>query len=218
VAVAFRRLSTARLWQLAAACWITTLVAPAVYSAFDPDGFGRPLESHDNALYAWYLKFFPVHHFPEFIAGVAIGVLWSRRPSMIDAHRSIALILGALAALGFVVTTGWIPHAYVHSGALTPVFLAVIVGFAVPSRFATAVAWVPVTVLGRASYAIYILHVPLFLLMARFDPVMWTAPGHGLPLYAVTLFGVSLAAHAWIEQPCRRLLVRRLAEPRRSTR
>ena len=208
IVAALRKLSTPRLWQVSAACWVATMIAPTIYCAFDPDGFGRPLEPHDDALYAWYLKFFPVHHFPEFIAGVAAGALYPRRLSAVGANRSIALFSGAAAVLGFVVATGWIPHAYLHSGVLVPVFLALIVGLAAPSPIATAIGCAPVALMGRASYAIYILHVPLFLLMAHFDPAMWAMPGRGLPLYAVTLIGASLAAHRWIEQPCRRWLVR----------
>jgi peptidoglycan/LPS O-acetylase OafA/YrhL len=205
--VALRKLSTRRLWQLTAACWMMTFIAPALYGALDPDGFGRPLEAHDNGLYAWYLKFFPVHHFPEFVAGVATGVLWTRRSPNFAADRSLGALAGTTAVLGIVVATVWVPDAYLHSGVLVPVFLALIVGLSAPGRFGAAMVWAPLIVLGRASYAIYILHVPIFLLMARFDRAMWSSPGHGLSLYAVTLVVASVAAHRWIEQPCRRLIV-----------
>lgn len=205
--VALRKLSTLRLWLLLAVCWTATFAAPALYTALDPDGFGRPFEVHDDALFAWYLKFFPVHRFPEFIAGLGAGLLYTRRRGDLSERTAAATTIAAMVVLLVFLTSKLIPHAYLQAGVLLPVFLAIIRGLATPSFVGTAASWRPLLTLGRASYAIYILHVPVFSLLAHFDPTMWTVPGRHLPLYAVVLIAASLVAHRWIEQPCRRWLV-----------
>jgi peptidoglycan/LPS O-acetylase OafA/YrhL len=136
-------------------------------------------------------------------------VLFARRRAAFSEVRGAALAIGAAAVLFLILVTGLIPYAFLQLGALLPVFLALIGGLASPSVVARAFSWRPIWTLGRASYATYILHVPLFFLMARFDRAMWTASGLNLLLYAVLLVAASLGGHRWIEEPCRRWLVRK---------
>lgn len=220
------RARTARvLWQTLFACWTLTFVAPALYTSLDPDALRRPLGIYDNALYAWYLKFFPLHRFPEFVAGLTLAVLSERhreaRRGTGSAPREdrgkhadrfgLALTAGAIGLLAAIVIVATFPYAYLQSGTLFPVFLALIAGLTAPSFVARVFSWGPVLALGRASYATYILHVPLYFVVARFDGSMWRDPSPGrLALYVALVLAASLGAHRFVEEPCRRRLVRHM--------
>jgi peptidoglycan/LPS O-acetylase OafA/YrhL len=202
VLVRARRLSRASLALLLVACWAATFVAPAIYGALDPDHLGRPLALGDEVLWSWYLKFFPVQRLPELVAGIAAALLVRDRA----APRWLAVSGIAIVAAGALRL---VPYAYLHSGVLLPLFVALVAsrdhdGAASPLAGAWSVA------LGRASYATYIVHVPLFLLLARFDRALWRAPSH-VAGYAGMLLAVSLVAHRALEEPLRRWITRRFA-------
>jgi len=97
--------------------------------------------------------------------------------------------------------------AYLHSGVLLPAVVAVVLGVAAPRPSLLATA--PAITLGRASYATYILHVPVFLLGARFVPALWKSLP-AVAVYGLVLLVVSLAAHRFVEEPLRGWLSRRL--------
>jgi peptidoglycan/LPS O-acetylase OafA/YrhL len=100
------------------------------------------------------------------------------------------------------------PYAYLQSGVLLPVFLALIAGLASPNVVSRAFAWRPIAALGHASYATYILHVPLFLALARFDDDFWHhLSGRHLAIYGAALLAMSLGAYRFVEEPCRRWIV-----------
>jgi peptidoglycan/LPS O-acetylase OafA/YrhL len=71
----------------------------------------------------------------------------------------------------------------------------------------------PLVVLGHASYATYILHVPCFVLAARFYPALWEQHG-AIALYMGALAVASVASYRWIEEPLRRNIVRALGSRR----
>ncbi|MET0592935.1 MAG: acyltransferase [Polyangiaceae bacterium] len=209
---ALRGRTSRALWQTLIACWALTFVAPALYTSFDPDSLGRPLGIYDNALFAWYLKFFPLHRYPEFVAGLTLAVLWERRNQDMWRGHGAMVSAGALAALAIVVITEIAPYAFLQSGVLFPVFLALIAGLAEPHFIARVFSSRAIVLLGHASYATYILHVPLYFVLGRFDGSMWKNPSPGqLALYLAIVLATSLAAYRFVEEPCRRWILRNLS-------
>jgi peptidoglycan/LPS O-acetylase OafA/YrhL len=206
------RLSPRALLALLLACWAALFVAPAIYSALDPDHLGRPLARGDEVLWSWYLKFFPLQRLPEFVAGIAAALL-ARRWS-VSAGLATATFLVSAAVFVGVGLSGAIPYAFLHSGVLLPLFLGLVVvlGVARGGAVVRALSSRTLVSLGHASYATYILHVPVFLLVARFQPAIWDN-GVGVAAYMAGLAVVSLAAHRWFEEPLRRAIVRRWARP-----
>ncbi len=195
--------------RLLLGCALAALVAPLLYTVLDPDHLGRPLIRGDEILWSWYLKFFPLQRLPMFVAGALAGLLArqearQRLPRFI-AELAVALVLG-------VVVSRVCPYAFLQGGALLLVFVALVASLA--QGEATSSGWLgrslasaPCVALGHASYATYILHVPLFLAFARFVPDMWES----LPWFAVylaTLLALSLAAHRYVEEPARRAFTR----------
>ncbi len=204
-------LSRRALIVAVALSWAATFLAPALYTALDPDHLGRPLALGDEVLWGWYLKFFPLQRIPEFVAGAAAAIYVGADARLAHPLVAVASSTGLLV----LATSGIVPFAYLHSGVLVPLVVTLIV--ALDHQCSSWLAAWPTVALGHASYATYIFHVPLFLLFARFEPAAWES-GLLVVAYAALLAVLALAVRAGLEEPCRRLVVRRLAVRVASTR
>jgi len=74
-----------------------------------------------------------------------------------------------------------LPYIMVHGGLLTPLFAMIILGLSGPSALARLFSWEPLVAVGASTYALYLLHFNVYLLLhdyhlwdklhlARFDP------------------------------------------------
>jgi peptidoglycan/LPS O-acetylase OafA/YrhL len=208
LARAFARRSPRSVIAIAASLYVAELGVAALYLLVDPDGLHRAPRLGDEVMGLWYLKFSPIVHLPEFVAGVAAGTLLSRGFKLEARFSSTlaALVLTLVAV--FFASGAPVSYALVHSGLLTPAFVALIAALATSrGRVAALLSTRVVLALGRASYATYILHVPLFLLCARIDPRVWSEAAP-FAIYLVVLYAVSLAAHRFVEEPMRRVIAR----------
>ncbi|MGH7285174.1 MAG: acyltransferase family protein [Polyangiaceae bacterium] len=167
----FRSMSTRALILLAAVLSAITWIAPAIYSALDPDGLGRALRLGDE-LVVWghYLKFFPLFHAHEFVWGIAACTAWMRNRAIlseVSRHAATAVVL-ACTALACAVAYALVDRAYLflHSGLLAPIFAVLVAALAEGGGGALrGLALRPIVLLGHASYATYMIHVPLYLWM-----------------------------------------------------
>jgi peptidoglycan/LPS O-acetylase OafA/YrhL len=196
---AVARTSARNLLALLTMAWIATFAAPLIYTTLDPDHLGHAFALGDEVKWSWYLKFFPIQRLPEFLAGAAAARLnWRPR------------LAAPLAALGLfaILASRAVPYAFLLSGVLLPLIVLLIVGIAATDRgfLASGVC----VLLGRASYATYILHWPLFLAWSRFDPDVWERPAHVLS-FCASLCAISLLAFRFIEEPLRHLIRLRFA-------
>ena len=198
---------TLRPGRVVLAAAVLALAVPAAYNAIDPDHLGHPLQRGDEVLWSWYVKFFPLQRLPMFVAGVAA----SRIPEARLPRWSADLVLVGIVGL---LVLNVVPYALLQGGALLVPFVALVVGLARDEERASVLGRVlatrPFVALGHASYATYILHVPLFLALERHDPLMDTELTHFLG-YAALLVVVSLVAYRFVEQPLRRFLTRSLS-------
>ena len=195
--------------------WIFGLVAPTAYTVLDPDHLGRPLTGHEEVLWCWYLKFHPVTHMGSFIIGVVAGLLFLRRraprgDALGDASWRSGFAVAASAL--FVVAllcTDLVPFAYLTTDVLAPVFAALVASVATMdgtrSLVSRGLQLPAVMLLGRASYSVYILQVPVFYVFLRFLPQMWDSAPLFWP-YLAALVLISIAAHTFVEEPARRAL------------
>ena len=90
----------------------------------------------------------------------------------------------------------------VHGGLLTPLFAAIILGLSGPSILASLFSWQPLVEVGASTYALYLLHFNVYLLLrrfnvwdklhlARFDP--WIS-------YVFVIL-LAVAVRKWVEHP-----------------
>jgi peptidoglycan/LPS O-acetylase OafA/YrhL len=165
----------------------------------------------------WFWK--PIHHFSDFVAGIAAARLYEfLAPRM--ARRGAWLYLPAVAAGIFLILY---PHTMdstygdLNTG-LRPLNVLALTGLALGGGFtASALSTGIADYLGRVSYSMYILHVPILWWYGR-----WSMRGSlfglvFLPrtvtalLYLAAVIAVSALSFAWVEMPANRWIRRFVA-------
>ena len=193
LALAIVRLRRRGLLLLALAAFATSLAIAGVYLWIKPDGVVWAGIPTARAPWLAYVRYHPLARVPEFVLGMAAGRLFLLRGTSLARRRAwdwaaIAALLVTLALAASPVTA---PFPMVHVGLLAPAFAVAIYGMAVAggrgllSRLLSTEALVR---LGEASYALYILHVPVHDLLLR------TSLALGLRLPTMAFFGAYLAA------------------------
>ena len=164
-----------------------------------------------------FIVYFPVFHLNSFVLGVVGGIWYLRegRSQIISPASVLSVLFGSffLVALYTIVSTGIYP-ALPHdlqpiSGLLAPIMVLFVVALAMDdSRLSTFLRRPALVNLGETSYAIYILHVPVYWLYER-------ALEHYKVADAERVFDITflpgmillgLAAHFYVDVPLRRRL------------
>jgi peptidoglycan/LPS O-acetylase OafA/YrhL len=214
--------------------WGLAQVAPALYALAPPGGWlggrgpppafwtaamnGLPYVRWETPWYA-LIQYNPLTRLPEFLFGVALGRLYLLHdaPARYPAAWSLAAA-GAAAALLAVLAgaSAALRHSlFFHNGLLTPLYGVLVYGLARSRRTALsgALSLRPLVVLGEASYALYILHVPLLDILTEIGRHLPSGSVPALPFFAAYLGAALLASLVVlrrVEEPARRLLRRRL--------
>jgi len=194
-------------WRFRSFCWVAVAiwVLPILTHAILFDD-----QMSVGARTFW--RSFPALRLPEFVLGVAAGRLFlSKR---LKPHWRGLGLFGALAlALVLTLAIGgrFLPAVVLESTLGAPLFAVGI--FALASGAIPTPSWLnsPVVVLlGRASYAVYILHQPfkqLYLTVAHLAHL--DAPSPALLIgYLVSLQLTCVGLFLWFEDPMRRLLTK----------
>ncbi len=199
---------TSQPYTAAAACWAALLGSAALVSWLDPHtpawAWGDGADSCD-----WnnVLNYNPLLRLPEFAAGILAariwrdGARWQRWP-----------ILTWLAPVSAAALLAWrtpLQADLVSLGLFCPVFAVWLIVLAEArgglSRFLALPACV---LLGEWSYALYILHVPVWGLMLSINQENGVPMNpKELPFLAVTFavaLGLSAAVHRFVEIPYRK--------------
>jgi peptidoglycan/LPS O-acetylase OafA/YrhL len=189
-----------------------SLVAVLALAAFAPALFAWTYPGADPSTENYrilLIKFHPLVRLPEFIAGMLLGRLFAAgRPAP---SRADLWVLGGAAVVVGAILLG-MPYVLLHTGGLAAAFAAAIWALAFGNgRLAGWLAGGPMVRLGEGSYALYIGHVPAFVLLRQ-----WAAskgvPVEGMPFALgalVLLVAGSLLVYRFFELPLRR----RLREP-----
>jgi peptidoglycan/LPS O-acetylase OafA/YrhL len=198
------------------AAWIAALAVPVAYLWMRPDGIAHVTWQSSTA---WLLavKMTPLVRLPEFLMGVAAGRLFLDG-AFARVRSGVWETVAALAVLGVLTASAALPYLLVHNGLLAPLFTALVVLLALGrGPVARLLSGRRMEALGGASYALYILHVPINDWSGRAMRVMgvrlaWPS------LYALAVAclatAVSIGVFRWIEEPARRALRRRLGGAR----
>jgi peptidoglycan/LPS O-acetylase OafA/YrhL len=189
--------------QLAILALSGALAAELGRAYLDPGPFGTLSYS--------FAAYFPLLHLPSFAVGIALGRLYIKTPASAGVHR--LLLLSGVAALAVVVGRApnwpWLQWA----PTLCIVFGAVVFGAAGAGPLLLLSAS-PLVLLGEASYATYILHMPISLWWNQITKRggQHLAPEIDLVVYLAILLSASLLTLFLIEKPCRRWLRDRAAD------
>lgn len=202
---------------LLAALWLMSALPGVVYVVTDADGLARlglPIDHRAHALWLDILRYHPLVRVPEFLAGVVVAR--TVRDGRLMVGRADVAVGGALAALlvgvvGLQVACGGASTVLTHNGLFLPVFAIVIAALASstssPSVVARLLSSRPLVVLGDASYALYLLHVPLLywasgIAQRRGRPGLLDEPV-AASFVVVVIIGLSVVAHRLVERPRR---------------
>jgi peptidoglycan/LPS O-acetylase OafA/YrhL len=203
--------------------WVISLVPCILYVFLNPD---KGL-THKAAEMGWLsvLCFSPLLRLPEFLAGISVAIIASKELSVqcSDQVRT-SLCSGLIVAgglMGIVLVLAFKPAAIsdpiLHNGLLMPLWAALIYGLV---RIEMMSVWLAVpsflTLLGEASYGIYILQTPVsnaFKFLIRAVTGQSIEGDYDSPwllfAYCVLLILISILSFKYVETPMR-LLIRSL--------
>ena len=198
----------------ALACWLILLASAALVSAFDPHparwAWG---EASDACDWNQVLNFNPLLRLPEFAAGILACRLWRK-----GSHWQSRAFLQWALPLGIVLLLAWrvpLDADLTALGFFCPVQAAWLIVLAQARGAVSGFLARPACVrLGEWSYALYILHVPVWglLLSANQENGELLDP-HGLPFLTLTFLAavaLSAAVNRFIEIPYRKAFLRAL--------
>jgi peptidoglycan/LPS O-acetylase OafA/YrhL len=206
--IPIRRLGWCGLGMVAAAVLTIQVGAPVLAALL-----GMPAK-----IYFWLFFIFPPYRLLEFILGMllarAVGLglqlRWPRSTSLL----ALSALAGvAFACTEYTVSTGQYLDRPFVALAVIP-WLMVLLLAAATQDLRRVSSWLRSGVLvglGESSFALYLVHKPLYLFTSRFG--WWQNSGHlaatgRLVLFIGLALGTAAALHRWLEGPLDRLLRR----------
>jgi peptidoglycan/LPS O-acetylase OafA/YrhL len=186
--------TVSRLWLLLGVVWLIGLIPPLLYGLINPDGLSS-VRSSTFTTWVFLVRYFPINHLPEFVAGMVLCQIWRGMP------RAFTPRVGWLAEAALLVIflvcllEPTMPQLILHNGLFAPVVSLMILGLVTQQGLLKRLLELPVLVLlGPSSYALYVLHVPLSSWIGR---SIWFQVLDGFRFYTIYL-GLSLALAALV--------------------
>jgi len=201
----YSRLSPKQLFAIMLASWLASNLISTAYTVLRPDGIVHP---DANVYTSWMqlVKFFPLARLPEFLMGMAAGVLFLRS----ERKQRVAwpLLAAGVAAVAMVASfANHIPYAVIHTALLSPAFAAIIYGVALGPRWSSLLENRLLVLLGDASYSMYLIHSYIvFNVFHNAKGDVRNANFSGLALCTVIALAFAILVYRFIEEPARRKL------------
>lgn len=162
-----------------------------------------------------FAEVFPPLRLFEFAFGLLLGRLFTATESSRSATPLVlaGFFLTAIASVLFLSSGYAVPWFGHPHGLLLPFHGLLIICLAVcTGPLMRVLSCPPLRFLGGASYAIYLLHLPVFAYFLRLaDRAHWTASPAAFVTYLVLIIGSASLVFRFYEEPMRRLIRRRFA-------
>ena len=211
VTIPLVRAARGREIRACALLWALALLPPLVYLLLNPEGIGAGMPSSRDPILLM-VKFNPLFRLPEFLLGVVLGKLFLDRGGSggaVTARRDwmsgpAAGLLVAVLALSPIL-----PYVLLHNSLLTPLFALLVLGLASRrGRLARLLSQPTMVRLGEASYALYLLHQPIWWWMTTLARVnaLDRQPDRFFWGYCGITLGLSVLIYEVVEQPARRAI------------
>jgi peptidoglycan/LPS O-acetylase OafA/YrhL len=158
----------------------------------------------------------PVSRLPEFAAGIVLANLNRSSPQstssqLITTWRPLALAIGLGGYFMIVLLEHEIRGSALQNAVFVPFYGLLILGLALPTgHLAWLMSQPPLLLLGEASYALYLIHIPGW---TAFSSWGGNANSSEYWLYIVGIIVASILVHVAFERPMRRLILARLSGP-----
>jgi peptidoglycan/LPS O-acetylase OafA/YrhL len=155
----------------------------------------------------------PIGRLPEFASGIVLAniglLLKTKYARATGGVRFLALILGLMGYFSVGLLQEMLPTSTLQNAALVPFYGLVILGMATREGIISRLISHPLLLLlGEASYALYLLHIPCW---TAFLALGGKADTWAYAVYIVAAIGASLLLHVWFEKPMRRWVLVRWA-------
>lgn len=185
---------------------VLALAAPFLYLQLKPDG-QSVITSNDHFYWLSVLKYNPLMHLPEFLMGALCGVRFlDSAADPRDSRWSVVSTLASVAILAALAASPQLPFPYLHNGLMAPLFCLLIFSLAHDRGPIAAILGTRLLLLlGEASYALYLLHVPIERWLHRFWPAgpsdVWFPVAYGVAVIVLPVVVLIV-----VENPSRRVL------------
>ncbi|QHN05499.1 acyltransferase [Granulicella sp. WH15] len=204
--------SAPRLILLGLTVWLVGLIPHSLYIVFNPDHLPLPINRFSYGIYLRALKFGPMSYLCIFLAGGILARVHFRLK--LGSMQRLVLCVVALVSLGLffqkAIPAG-VPYVLIHGCILLPLFSMLTLGLAGPNPVAAVFSWKPLVKLGEATFALYLLHFNVFVMIhayhlperlhvAQWDP--WIS--------YVFLLVLAYAVMNLFEKPMRQLILGRM--------
>lgn len=160
----------------------------------------------------------PVHHLSDFVAGIAAARIYTvmTRSGMASRAFGFWLTIAALLVGGaFIVNPHVLDRTLMNlNTVLRPINMALLIGLATGGGFLVRLLSTDLAgYLGKASYSMYILHIPLLWWYSSYTTFRWgSAPPAWVGfLFIALVIAFSIAAFEHVEDPANRWIRRRMA-------
>ena len=153
----------------------------------------------------------PIHHLADFVAGIATAridgaLLESRTRAKTLRHLGFWLSAAAVAAGAAIIMR---PHMLdgtpmTLNTVLRPLNVLLLIGLATGGGFIVRLLSTDaVGYLGKVSYSMYILHIPVLWWFSRYTFYRWgaTPPAWTAVVFLAAVIGISIAAFEYVETP-----------------
>jgi peptidoglycan/LPS O-acetylase OafA/YrhL len=202
-----------RLIALFFALWLFGLVPHLLYTVFNPDHLAAPADRYTSTHLLRFLKYTPPPYICTFLAGVTLGKLHPLLP--LTSRQRLFIAITALTLLGVFFYSGAAhraPYIFMHGGLLTPLFCLLILGLAGPNFISSIFSFRPLVILGEATFALYLLHFNIFVLIHNYNlPQRLHLAAYDPWISYVLLLAFAYIAFRFVENPARKLILRRFS-------
>ncbi|MBK6832382.1 MAG: acyltransferase [Flavobacteriales bacterium] len=186
----FKRLPTARWFAVLILIWLLSMVVNAFLRA----------QGHYDAAFVLY---FPLWHVGSFAAGLLCAVVIRRIKERGGAQVGTVPLIGSVLLFAAFFFFPSPLRDLAHNGGAAPAFFVLIAALALHTGwFSRLLSWLPLQVLGDASYAVYLLQFPVYLIFTGGRRSGSLAIGE-LLVYMTVLVATSIFVHRYYDGPMR---------------
>ncbi|MBP9137703.1 MAG: acyltransferase [Flavobacteriales bacterium] len=152
-----------------------------------------------------FILYFPLLHIGTFAAGCVCAMLIRYMADRPEASRwSTPLLLGSVLTIAVIYTGDGPLRETAHNGGAVPAFFLLITGLALgKNKLTNILSKRPFVLLGDASYAIYLLQFPVFMLYSHGLRSASLAL-HEIAIYSTLLILIAIAVYLAFELPMKR--------------
>ena len=198
-------------WLLAGGLWLTSLALTIAYTQLAPEA--ATVDADTSAPFINFVKLWPPCRVPEFLFGVTLGLLWADRTDLGDRSGRAAPRGSGVVALGALLLAlthaRALPYAVLHNALLLPVFGALLWAVACArGRVARLLGSAPMVAVGKSTYGLYILQMPLmyWLLLASQKAGVSLGGMRFLAVFVPLVIALTFLVRVTVERHGRRLL------------